>query len=164
MKYKVGDKVIFNQDCRLAFSYIPKGKTGEITDIVDTGLTIAYRIKMKDYPNATVPTDKANEACTKIKSTNEKHNILNGLTKTDGSEGEANEITNNGNTIRPGYYQSAMGDVFDIANAYRLDMACGTAVKYILRAGKKDKAKEIEDLEKAIRSIERAIELRRDQH
>jgi hypothetical protein len=74
------------------------------------------------------------------------------------------EITNNGNTIRPGYYESAMGDVFDIAAAYKLDMACGTAVKYILRAGKKDKEKEIEDLQKAIRSIERAIELRRDQH
>ncbi len=85
MKYKVGDKVIFNQDCRLAFSYIPKGKTGEITDIVDTGLTIAYRIKMKDYPNATVPTDKADEACTKIKSRNDKHNILNGLLNLDGS-------------------------------------------------------------------------------
>ena len=79
-------------------------------------------------------------------------------------EGEANEITNNGNTIRPGYYQSAMGDVFDIANAYGLDMPLGTAAKYILRAGKKDKSKEIEDLEKAIRCIERAIELRRDQH
>ncbi len=74
------------------------------------------------------------------------------------------EIISHGNTIRPGYYQSAMGDVFDIAHAYGLDMACGTAVKYILRAGKKDKEKEIEDLEKAIRSIERAIEIRRDQH
>ena len=78
--------------------------------------------------------------------------------------GEANEITNNGNTIRPGYYKSSMGDVFDIANAYGLDMPLGTAVKYILRAGKKDKAKEIEDLQKAVRCIERAIDLRRDQH
>jgi hypothetical protein len=164
MKYKVGDKVIFNQDCRLAFSCIPKGKTGEITDIVDTGMAIHYRIKMQDYPNATVPTDKADEACTKIKSKNEKHNILNGLTKTDGSEGEANEITNNGNTIRPRYYESSMGDVFDIADAYKLDMPLGTAAKYILRAGKKDKSKEIEDLQKAVRCIERAIELRRDQH
>jgi hypothetical protein len=30
MKFKVGDKIIFNQDCRLAFSYIPKGKTGDL--------------------------------------------------------------------------------------------------------------------------------------
>jgi hypothetical protein len=74
------------------------------------------------------------------------------------------EIISHGNTIRPGYYQSSMGDVFDIAAAYKLDMPLGTATKYILRAGKKDKSKEIEDLEKAIRCIERAIELRRDQH
>jgi hypothetical protein len=74
------------------------------------------------------------------------------------------EIISHGNTIRPGYYQSSMGDVFDIANAYKLDMPLGTAAKYILRAGKKDKSKEIEDLKKAIRCIERAIELRRDQH
>ena len=71
------------------------------------------------------------------------------------------EIISHGNTIRPGYYQSAMGDVFDIAAAYRLDMPLGTAVKYILRAGKKDKAKEIEDLEKCIECVTRAIELRR---
>ena len=72
------------------------------------------------------------------------------------------EIISHGDTIRPGYYQSAMGDVFDIADAYQLDMPLGTAAKYILRAGKKDKSKEIEDLEKAIRCIERAIELRKE--
>ena len=71
------------------------------------------------------------------------------------------EIISHGNTIRPGYYQSRMGDVFDIANAYGLDMPLGTAAKYILRAGKKDKSKEIEDLEKAMECIRRAIELRR---
>lgn len=71
------------------------------------------------------------------------------------------EIISHGNTIRPGYYKSSMGDVFDIAAAYGLDMPLGMAVKYILRAGKKDKAKEIEDLEKAVQCIQRAIELRR---
>jgi hypothetical protein len=40
-------------------------------------------------------------------------------------------------------------------------MPLGTAAKYILRAGKKDKSKEIEDLEKAAECIRRAIELRR---
>ena len=60
------------------------------------------------------------------------------------------EIISHGNTIRPGYYQSAMGDVFDIANAYQLDTPLGTATKYILRAGKKDKSKEIEDFYAAV--------------
>jgi hypothetical protein len=76
------------------------------------------------------------------------------------AEEDFDENTDNGNTIRPGYYKSDMGDVFDIAAAYQLDMPLGTAAKYILRAGKKDKAKEVEDLRKAIRCIERAIELR----
>jgi hypothetical protein len=70
------------------------------------------------------------------------------------------EIISHGNTIRPGYYQSTMGDIFDIANAYGLDFPLGNAVKYICRAGKKDKSKEIEDLRKAIKCIKRAIELR----
>lgn len=61
--------------------------------------------------------------------------------------------------IRPDYYQSAMGDIFDIADAYGLSFPLGTAVKYICRAGKKDPAKRIEDLEKAITCIRRAIEL-----
>jgi hypothetical protein len=71
------------------------------------------------------------------------------------------EIISHGNTIRPGYYQSRMGDIFDIAGVYGLDFPLGNAVKYICRAGKKNKAAEIEDLEKAIQCIQRAIELRR---
>jgi hypothetical protein len=71
------------------------------------------------------------------------------------------EIISHGNTIRPGYYQSRMGDIFDIADVYGLDFPLGNAVKYICRAGKKNKAAEIEDLEKAIQCIQRAIELRR---
>lgn len=145
MKYKVGDKVIFNQDCRLAFSCIPKGKTGEITDIVDTGLAIHYRIKMQDYPNATVPTDKADEACTKINPTNEKHNILNGMTQTD--------------TLKPDYYKYRGGDVFDMAKHFELDYPLGSALKYLLRAGHKDPAKKVEDLQKCIECIKRHIEL-----
>ena len=69
------------------------------------------------------------------------------------------EIIKHGNEIRPGYYKSAMGDIFDIAHAYKLSFPLGNAVKYICRAGKKDPAKRIEDLEKAITCIRRAIEL-----
>ena len=103
MKYKIGDWVSFNQDCRLAFGYyIPKGKTGEITDIVDTGLTIAYRIKMKDNTSATVPTEKVDDCCEKInaapsitKRINDKSDAINGLANTD--------------AIKPDYYErSAM--------------------------------------------------------
>ena len=70
------------------------------------------------------------------------------------------EIIKHGNEIRPGYYKSSMGDVFDIAHEYQLDFPLGNALKYLLRAGKKDAGKEIEDLEKAITCIRRAIEIR----
>ena len=173
MKYKVGDKVIFNQDCRLAFSYIPKGKTGEITDIVDTGLTIAYRIKMKDYPNATVPTDKADDCCERAneapsitKRINDKHNILNGLLQTDGSvdlERLVSKLENNSavhdNVNHPSHYTDGKIEVIDYIEDKKLGYHLGNACKYISRAGKKDAAKRIEDLQKAIWYISRQIEL-----
>lgn len=175
MKYKVGDWVVFKEplmgmesnDGFILKQVFGKDTVRRITSIdekiygVDNYGGQTVKVKHKDLERVT---NIFNRAPSIAKRINDKHNILNGLTKTDGSEGEANEITDNGNTIRPGYYQSSMGDVFDIADAYGLDMPLGTAVKYILRAGKKDKSKEIEDLGKAIRCIERAIELRRDQH
>jgi hypothetical protein len=61
--------------------------------------------------------------------------------------------------IRPDYYQSGMGDIFDIANEYGLSMPLGTAVKYICRAGKKQADKRVEDLQKAITCIQRELEI-----
>ena len=151
MKYKVGDWVVFNQDCRLAFgSYIPKGKTGEITDIVDTGLKIAYRIKMKDYPNATVPTEKVDDCCEKInaapsitKRIDDKSDAINGLANTD--------------AIKPDYYQFHGYDVFDIAEYFGLSFPLGNALKYLLRC--KHKENEAQDLHKAIKCIKRHLEM-----
>ena len=45
-----------------------------------------------------------------------------------------------------------------IMEAWRLNGHLGPALKYILRAGRKDPAKEVEDLQKAIWYIERFIE------
>ena len=151
MKYKVGDWVRFSQDCRLAFgSYIPKGKTGKITDIVDTGLKIAYRIKMNDCQNATVPTEKVDDCCEKInaapsitKRINDKSDAINGLANID--------------AIKPDYYQFHGYDVFDIAEHFGLSFPLGNALKYILRH--KDETKRLEDLKKARQCLDRAIEL-----
>ena len=49
-------------------------------------------------------------------------------------------------------------DVFDVAEAADLTPASGMALKYLIRAGKKGAA--VEDLKKAVRCIERDIELR----
>jgi hypothetical protein len=48
-------------------------------------------------------------------------------------------------------------ETIKVIEAWNLDFCLGNAVKYISRAGKKDKSKTIEDLQKAIWYIERRI-------
>ena len=58
--------------------------------------------------------------------------------------------------VTPKHYNNKLGyDVIDVANDYKLNFNRGSAVKYIIRAGKK--TNEIEDLEKAIDFIQREI-------
>lgn len=65
------------------------------------------------------------------------------------------------NSATPAYYRFHIKgidcDVFDIANAAGLTPASTMALKYLLRAGKKDGA--VDDLRKCIRCVEREIEL-----
>lgn len=61
--------------------------------------------------------------------------------------------------IKPDYYQYRGGDVFDMAKFFKLNFPLGNALKYLLRAGHKDPDKKVEDLQKCIQCIERAIEL-----
>ena len=62
--------------------------------------------------------------------------------------------------LKPNYYKAVIKgvelDVHDIGKAYGLNNFKFNAVKYILRAGKKDAL--IQDLKKAIRCLERNIE------
>ena len=48
-------------------------------------------------------------------------------------------------------------ETIKVIEAWNLDFCLGNAVKYISRAGKKDKTKTVEDLQKAIWYIERRI-------
>jgi hypothetical protein len=61
---------------------------------------------------------------------------------------------------KPKYYKVEIKgvpvDVIDIANAYNLSFMKGNAIKYILRAGKKDLL--IQDLKKAIECLNREID------
>lgn len=59
----------------------------------------------------------------------------------------------------PGHYTDGGIEVIDYIEAKGLGYHLGNAVKYISRAGKKDPAKTVEDLEKAIWYIRRKIEL-----
>ena len=62
--------------------------------------------------------------------------------------------------LRPDYYKGEINgitiDAIDIANAYLLNPCKFNAIKYIIRAGKKDSL--VQDLKKAIRCLERDIE------
>ena len=87
----------------------------------------------------------ANDAPSITKRINDKNNVINGLTNTD--------------AIKPDYYQFHGYDVFDIAEHFGLSFPLGNALKYLLRAGHKDPAKKVEDLNKCIECIKRHIEL-----
>lgn len=58
----------------------------------------------------------------------------------------------------PSHYNSGKIEVIEAIEDWRLGFHRGNAVKYVARAGKKDPAKEIEDLEKAVWYLKREIE------
>ena len=57
----------------------------------------------------------------------------------------------------PAHYTDGKIEVIDYIEDKNFDFCLGNAVKYISRAGKKDPAKTVEDLKKAIWYIERRI-------
>lgn len=58
----------------------------------------------------------------------------------------------------PSHYQGKDGmECIDIIESYELDFKLGSALKYILRAGRKDPSKKREDLEKAIWYLKRSL-------
>jgi hypothetical protein len=69
-------------------------------------------------------------------------------------------LENVDDAIKPNYYQFHGYDVFDIADYFGLGFPLGNALKYLLRAGKKDSATWEQDLSKCKKCIERAMEMR----
>ena len=59
--------------------------------------------------------------------------------------------------IKPNYYKSSDFDVIDVANHFELNFSLGNVLKYIVRAGKKNPERHIEDLQKAKEYLEREI-------
>jgi len=57
----------------------------------------------------------------------------------------------------PSHYTDGKIEVIDFIEDKKLGFCLGNAVKYISRAGKKNKDKEVEDLQKAIWYINRRI-------
>lgn len=63
----------------------------------------------------------------------------------------------------PSHYNAGRIEVIEAIEDWRLGFHRGNAIKYIARAGRKDPAKEVEDLEKARWYLQREIELVRAQ-
>ena len=61
------------------------------------------------------------------------------------------------NVDHPEHYGNGVYETINVIEAWNLDFCLGNAIKYISRAGKKDKSKTIEDLQKAIWYLERKI-------
>ena len=61
----------------------------------------------------------------------------------------------------PDHYQSENIEAIDVIEAFELNFSLGSAVKYILRAGKKPSETAEEDLSKAVWYIQREIKRRR---
>jgi hypothetical protein len=57
----------------------------------------------------------------------------------------------------PSHYNSGKIEVIDAIEDWNLNFSRGNAIKYIARAGLKDKSTEIEDLQKALWYIQREI-------
>lgn len=59
----------------------------------------------------------------------------------------------------PAHYNSGSIEVIEAIEDWGLNYHRGNAVKYVARAGRKDPAREVEDLEKAVWYLRRDIEL-----
>lgn len=57
----------------------------------------------------------------------------------------------------PDHYQSTQIEAIDVIEQFYLNFSRGSALKYILRAGKKPHESEVDDLKKALWYIEREI-------
>ena len=62
------------------------------------------------------------------------------------------------NPIKPHHFKAGDFDVIAFCFEHDLDFATGNIIKYVTRAGKKDKDKTLEDLEKAMEYLKRKIE------
>lgn len=70
---------------------------------------------------------------------------------------ERDKLINQDVVNNPQHYKGKKFEVIDIIEDYKLGFNLGNLIKYVLRAGKKDPTKELEDLRKARYYLEREI-------
>ena len=85
----------------------------------------------------------------------EHHNTT--CVKLDSEEPKEESKEESNNVNHPSHYTDGKIEVIEYIEDKKFGYCLGNAIKYISRAGKKNKDKEIEDLQKAIWYIERRI-------
>lgn len=168
MKYKVGDKVRVRKDISVKGNW---GFVEEMKSFVGNVVTISRLVSPYDDEymiledgGEYVWTEElfegvANEAPSITKRINDKHNILNGMTKTDGALTEKLEYQND-LVNHPSHYTDGKIEVIDFIEDKKLGYHLGNACKYISRCQLKNDGKDkVQDLRKAIWYIERQIHL-----
>ena len=71
---------------------------------------------------------------------------------------ELNKFYAGNNVNHPSHYNDGKIEVIDFIEDKKLGFCLGNAIKYICRAGKKDKNKEVEDIQKSIWYLHRYLE------
>lgn len=168
MKFKVGDKVRFMEDCALDNSVIHAESVWEVSDISKEHYTLVCVEKnnllaVVDCESVDNSSERINTEPSLTKRINNKHDILNGLFNSDGSvDGEKlmkKLESQNDSVNHPSHYTDGNIEVIDFIEDKKLGYHLGNACKYICRAGKKDPAKRVEDLRKAIWYVNRQAEI-----
>ena len=168
MKYKVGDKIRFVKDCVLSDGRVIRAKTvGEVNDISEKHYLLDCTennfFAMIEHKLVDDYCEKINTEPSITKRINNKHDILNGLFNSDGSvDGEKlmkKLESQNDSVNHPSHYTDGKIEVIDFIEDKKLGYHLGNACKYICRAGKKDPAKRVEDLRKAIWYVNRQAEI-----
>lgn len=141
------------------FSLLRKGASAtEIMEKVDASKTLVY-LYQKQYRDSMKETDRK-KALMKLKTgltkkaeekKTEEHQMEQKKT-----EKPIEQKPEKADAVHPDYYKGKSGrDVFDVAMDFNLNALSMNAVKYIVRAGRKDPTKTIEDLDKAIECLKR---------
>lgn len=115
--------------------------------------------KCEYYENGKCVATKEKDCC-KCKGLTQKCDFFDDIRKKpihDDAVYYCNKSSENDVVNHPSHYCDGGIETIDFIEAKKLDYYTGNAVKYISRAGKKDKSKEIEDLQKAVWHLNRKI-------
>ena len=171
MKYKVGDKVRIRED--LCWTYNWNGTGINITDDMErkAGKTATIKKVLQRHRYA-IEEDGGSRTWHEDMFQGKSIPIRVGVSKrkvdikTEGTSQkevaemlgcELKENPQDDPVSHPSHYTDGKIEVIDFIQDKHLDFARGNVVKYISRAGKKDKSKELEDLKKARQYCDFAI-------